>query len=477
MNPLARKGYTKRVMGHSFKEVILKKILRIFFLFLFPLLMGFTSRAAEAELFLIPAERPADIEAQIANVFKDLSRKKTSGWGLYNGQGLYGLLEINEHKAMKQLILDQYPEKKTFYALELGAGDFAWEGSLAEYLNAQDDLPKDIVVNIIGTRIESNVGVTTVREGICALHLLGPFEGNYLKRELEKHGFKIEGQVDLIMTRWALRHFADPLGTFVQAYDLLQPGQGLFFFDGFIIGLEDKDKSENYQTNESNRTLLRLLVESDEEFLVERYNRDRSFNRYVLRRTKPEQLKLPLTYVKFHKPERIYSGAGGYSVFRLNPGFHLPKVSNANQSNILYGSEPLFKWFLRNKLLYPVRSIFPKAHTPWFPLFVKDDERSYGSLYPLHEAIRRGDRAEVERLVAGNHEDINKIDVKLRTPLAFALEKEQREIAVWLAQQGADFHFRLNVHQKTPLVLAEEKGYDEIVALAPPEEDSDSEED
>jgi hypothetical protein len=43
----------------------------------------------------------------------------------------------------------------------------------------------------------------------------------------------LENNVDLIVSRFSLRHMIDPIGTMLQAYDLLKPNTGLILTDDF----------------------------------------------------------------------------------------------------------------------------------------------------------------------------------------------------------------------------------------------------
>ena len=45
----------------------------------------------------------------------------------------------------------------------------------------------------------------------------------------------LENNVDLIVSRFSLRHMIDPIGTMLQAYDLLKPNTCLILTDDFSI--------------------------------------------------------------------------------------------------------------------------------------------------------------------------------------------------------------------------------------------------
>lgn len=89
------------------------------------------------------SQRPPILKERITSAFNSLSKKSYSGWGCYNGSSAYSIAGIAECELMKKIILQSPSSRKEFYALDIGAGDFSWGQHLADYLEAQADLPED----------------------------------------------------------------------------------------------------------------------------------------------------------------------------------------------------------------------------------------------------------------------------------------------------------------------------------------------
>ena len=88
-------------------------------------------------------ERTLEINRAISRAFQAIVNDTTSKWGLFNGSDTYQIGDIKEHKLMRQIIRGASSGTKDFYALDIGAGNYQWGRQLADYLNADKDIPKD----------------------------------------------------------------------------------------------------------------------------------------------------------------------------------------------------------------------------------------------------------------------------------------------------------------------------------------------
>lgn len=204
-----------------------------------------TPSLKEKITYLDPKDRPAKIQEAIDVQFQSLaSTKPTEAYWRYNGQDKYFICGINDPLLVKKMIQDGYKKgQKEFCILDIGAGNFKWSHTNAEFIDSQSDLPQDIKVQIIGLRGEPFDGPSIERTKLCEIHNLGMFKIEELSKEFEKRGFDLKNKVDLIVSSFTFRHLVDSVGTFVQTYDLLRPKTGYLLFDGFYFATDERPKA------------------------------------------------------------------------------------------------------------------------------------------------------------------------------------------------------------------------------------------
>src|SRR5579885_2038769 len=88
-------------------------------------------------------QRPHEIRAEIDATIGKLKKDTSSNWG-NNGDNEYRMMYIKEVQLIKQIIKDAPVSQKDFYFMDIGAGNFQWGKHLMEFLNQQEDLPKDV---------------------------------------------------------------------------------------------------------------------------------------------------------------------------------------------------------------------------------------------------------------------------------------------------------------------------------------------
>jgi hypothetical protein len=331
-------------------------------------------------VFLDWTQRPELLQKRISAAFDSVLQtpesKMTSlftmqGW-LYNGASKYGICQIEEHALMKKIIKDAPKNKKDFYVLDIGAGNFQWIRSLESFINKQDDIPTDIKVHIIGLRGEpfQNAWYSFIpgifKKSRCKLYLLGNFKIEELSKELKKHNLNLENEVDLMVTRWTSRHLADAVGTFVQELNLLRPKTGFFLFDGFFFLYQN----ETWPKIDANEHMVQLLQQTKAPFLMNPYDSGHSLNHFILQRSNASLCQLDMRYLSPH----ILSSGSNHAqiasdcVSRFKESFqktaikefmknnhHIYRyVSIIEQENArhYYGNQKLFDWLEKNKLFY-----------------------------------------------------------------------------------------------------------------------------
>lgn len=97
-------------------------------------------------------DRPECVKQEIHKAFERVVLRGESTWG-YNGTIEYDLLFIDELNLIKSIILSN-PDRKEFYVLDIGAGEFGLNNILLKSINDDEEIPKDIKVHLIGIRGE-----------------------------------------------------------------------------------------------------------------------------------------------------------------------------------------------------------------------------------------------------------------------------------------------------------------------------------
>lgn len=276
--------------------------------------------------------RPNGVVNKIDNIFQDLVDKYNlygHRWIFY-GAETYGMCGVDEHQLMKQLIKDS-PYQRDFYVIDMGAGDFTWGKSLSKFLNAQEDLQRDITIHIIGTRAEPYHFDSEYIDGKCQLHHLDMFKMECLESEFTKKGFYLREKVDLIVTKMALQHCVDSLGTFAQSFHLLRPKSGIMIFDGFKYAIQGDSGSKE--------DITPLLIDMQVPFLTS------DQHGFIMRRAEMNISSFPMKYTGTVY-ESDYNRITEF--FRYAP---LKTPTNCPKGTELMGDKDLYQWLKQNQLL------------------------------------------------------------------------------------------------------------------------------
>ena len=95
--------------------------------------------------------------------------------------------------------------------------------------------------------------------------------------------------------------------------------------------------------------------------------------------------------------------------------------------------------------------------------YSRQAKKDYGLRYPLHLAVLKADRSEVERLLEEGVET-SELDDKGNTPLHWAVFGGYQDIAALLLKQGADVN-AIATDGVSPLWRAEDFGLESIIEL------------
>lgn len=285
-------------------------------------------------------QRPLDVRQRISAVIDKLRNDKPrSRWG-DAGAEEYNLLSIKDKQLIEQIIRQAPISQKDFYFLDVGAGEFQWSKSVAQYLNQLTGIPKDIRFHIIGVRGENYEGEKVVESGVCKIYNLGGFKIEELETEFHKLGLSLNNKIDLAVERLCFCHLVEPVGTFAQLYHLLRPETGMALFQNFLAEVEDPASGELEVLSISN--LLEdlqapFLTHNDESFLLKRTNRT------------------PCRFRMHYKGMDRFAKRALYT--REHPKIYKRISATVHNTTSLQGDRALLEWLSKN---------FLKKDTPLF---------------------------------------------------------------------------------------------------------------
>lgn len=392
-------------------------------------------------------DRTAEINLAISRTFQAIADDTESRWSLYNGGSSYSICGIKERKLLRKIIIEASPEIKDFYALDIGAGDFEWGERLAVYLNAREDIPKDITIHIIGIRGETNLGKAVEERGRCKLYEFGQFQIETLMDEFQKHGLQLVNKIDMIVSRWCFRHLVDPLGTFIQAYDLLRPKTGHFLFDGFHF-LHENENMREHKSIDFDERMIRLCLETGALFLTRVCDFSRSTDHFVVNKPDDRPCHVRKQYLDLEKLRRGERQINSNAITR----FKEFKEDDAENSPVLYegdyrGDKDMYERLRQNGLLR-------NSNLAWGPLQEKD---AHKKTPPFHIAIASGDEEAIYRSLQEGC-DINESDDHGSTPLHLAIKQNNYKLFLILLDKGA--LTKLYANDCSPLHLAIQCDFD-----------------
>ena len=258
--------------------------------------------------YLRVEDRPLEIKNAIQSLFSSLSKLPRSIWTLLNGEEKYNMSNLDEHKLIRKME-ENNPDQNSFNIIDIGAGDYSWIESLAKFFNDKSEAFTNKSFNVFGLNGEGSPEIIVI--GNVKLHYYGGFRSEDLSSEFNAKGHMLENNVDLIVSRFSLRHMIDPIGTMLQAYDLLKPNTGLILTDDFSIKYTNLDGSLLYENKpgkfEGHLKQFHIYSHLDANVLMCPSTAGaRSFYHFNIQKLTPDIAKVPITYsgLVFHKGRR-----------------------------------------------------------------------------------------------------------------------------------------------------------------------------
>jgi hypothetical protein len=413
--------------------------------------------------FLHWDQRPLETQECISLSYSNLVDQSRSAWGCYNGGMDYGMCGIKEYALMREIIIEAQKNRKDFYALDVGAGNFQWSKGLATFIDEQTDILEGVRVHIIGIRGENyskDFKDRIVETKRCKVYSLGAFKVEEIfaqfKDLIGELGFDLENEVDLAVSRWCSRHLVDPVGTFLQIYQLLRPQTGFFLLDGFWFLLQNTSLEQDLSCD---FRMTQLLLDAKIPFLTRFFNEAGSLSHFALQRRDEQPCQLPLNYLstvknvehhviaskcitRFKRELQEKDAENFFLPLRETYGCNSGKYSA--QGRCMHGDRTMYQWLEKNALSY-------QKGTEWRPLRWED--------IPLHNAVFRGNCSELEPCLKRG-EDINVKGVQGKTALHWSIQLLRYDAFRYLLNQGADIELKddQNITPLCEAVLVDTEG-------------------
>lgn len=312
---------------------------------------------SEKSQFLSETQRPQDLKQIIDISFNIVAKNPESSWHIFNGAPSYGILTIDEISLIRKII-EQSPNRKNFYFLDIGAGNFQLPNRVYETFK-KDPILEGKRLHVFGIRGEKGETIEKT-EGHCELCLFNAFRVECIYEEFNSRNLDLKNKFDFIVSRECFRHLADPVGTFLQTCRLMRPKTGLFAGHGFYFSTA-KDNSLTHPLQ-----VYELLYLTRQSFLIEQQiegSEDR-LPFFLLQKSDDKECEIPWTYTKTHVGSEIiddwHIGSGAITAFSYTAP--LTKKDEKNAINLFetlwnapwntwVGDQALYQWLYDNKLI------------------------------------------------------------------------------------------------------------------------------
>lgn len=356
-------------------------------------------------------DRPESLQKTIDFTFNELSKQQIGGWR-YNGKSSYVFLNIDPAEHVVSLSRKN-PQQKEFFLLELGAGNFSWGKATADYINRQKDMPSGVKFHIIGVTGENYDEPQVIEKGKCKIYQIGSFKLENLKESFKKLNIDLDKKVDIITSDFTFIHLHDPVGTFIQAYDLLKP-KGLVMMQGFPV-LYKGEEDYYYPARISDR-LFQFLNLTKAPFLVGD-TQPRIMTQFILQRPDDKPLMIPLSYSGTTYLELAHTCAHEVVEFKKLIKFDKESIINKNfdysldggsgfSSQVVAGDATLFEE------IYQTSPYWQTISVKRYPLLQNDSNQNVLEHTPdsLFAAAKGGDFKVLKEKLIDEKVDINKRD-------------------------------------------------------------------
>lgn len=304
-------------------------------------------------------ERPPAVQEAVDLAFDQLH--DLGKWGIYDGSCTYGLMGLDDEKVIEDIIA-RAGDKKHIYIIDVGAANGCWGSCTTAFINQKfPDSDKHFsVLSLTGGAEMQENSIQTYRK--VTHYRLARFKIENIATELPKHGLELNGKVDLIVSNWALRHMADPIGTLKQLYELLEPPHGTLLSTGFLFGMNSAAISST-----SSRSEWKLLTYVAAKCLFRKKDTNYNADEFMFVRHDSQPFNLPIAYTGAisHIPYGNKCGSRNICIFKSDKDFRgefaFEEDLTHQGKRVFYGTEKCRQLFveLAERGLLP-RSIISK---------------------------------------------------------------------------------------------------------------------
>lgn len=382
-------------------------------------------------------KRPDNLQSCIDSTFRDLSSKRPQ-WN-YNGSSSYSMVKVDCAQILCALIKHS-PVNKEFYVLDIGAGDFSWGNRTVDYINEQSELPSNLMVHVISLTGECYGGPSIETRGKCKKYNIDRFKIENLDQSIRQLkvelNLTIDNDFDLIVSSYTFIHLHDPVGTFIQAYNLLRPGHGIIMCHGFPVYYGPE---EHYSLS---LPFIEFLFNTSIPCLVD-YGGGRDICPLLMKRPNNKYLSVPLEYAGTTTVRVANASSKPIANFRQINGWKFPSINLPTwQKGAIHGDRDLFEW---------IWSYYPEWQTSrivWQPLFVSEEEGKINEVIklppPIFHAVNSGDEIALKNLLT-EEMDVNQRNA-MGLPLIFTTYNKKLQILI-MRHKGFDFNSVNNIGQ------------------------------
>ena len=325
-------------------------------------------------------DRSAELTHEIDSAF---DKAKAASYNWYGETETdYGSDLLMSYELVKTIIKASEGKQKYFNIVDVGAGKGGFSDGLAKYIAkqiAEQKLPEDILVRIIGVTAQNNVPYEKIEiDKNCTKYLFGNFNAEHFDANLEKltqYDLDIKNKIDLATSHLMFLHLIDSVGTLVQVHDNLRPNTGMLYFDYFGVNFArgDDQEFENPWINE-------ILPLTNAQFLIRNHPGEMSQGYFLLRRVEQSKLQFPLRYGPLKTWHPMMSSSwprDSYILTRQDPiqklrPFAYPTFDPTTYDlhTKVYGSknsDDLYQWLVKHS------EVFGAKQSQWQSIFVDDD--------------------------------------------------------------------------------------------------------
>lgn len=304
-----------------------------------------------AEKNMLWQDRPQKIQDAINTLFDSFKEYPVSQWGL-NSEKLYNMCYLDDYKFITKIV-ESSPEQNRFTFVDMGAGDYSWINGLSSFIQNDEALATK-KFDIYGLNAEGSAS-TEIHENVN-LHFYGGFKSEDLITSFSEKGHDLNGNVDLFLSRFSLRHMVDPIGITEQAFSLVKKN-GFLLVDDFRVNYKDMvgDLIPN-----SKHSIFEVMTHFDADLLICPSNiAFRSVNHFLLQKH-GDNSHIPLKYSDIIHDATIrnsceyaieYQYTNEPREVRISLDCHFGQEdSSLWNSNMFSGNKELYDWLEVNEL-------------------------------------------------------------------------------------------------------------------------------